>query len=132
MPLAETLPVHFSTDMERIDHLLPWGHLGCERQLESVLRFGSGERSASISRPACTPMNCLGMRAALGTESALWRWKQQGALNGVIELLLAANPMGLGQLLQGSYQGFGRQRQNFNRDFVELARAVPSCCKASW
>ncbi|KAA5845925.1 succinylglutamate desuccinylase/aspartoacylase family protein, partial [Pseudomonas chlororaphis] len=29
--------------MQRIDHSLPWSHLGTQRQL-SVFRFGSGSR----------------------------------------------------------------------------------------
>ncbi len=33
--------------MERIDHALPWSHLGSERQI-SVFRFGQGERKAYI------------------------------------------------------------------------------------
>jgi hypothetical protein len=45
-----------STDMERIDHLLPWSHLGSERQLR-VFRFGRAS-ARPTSRPACTPMNC--------------------------------------------------------------------------
>ena len=31
--------------MERIDHSLPWSHLGSERQI-SVFRFGAGERNS--------------------------------------------------------------------------------------
>lgn len=33
--------------MERIDHALPWSHLGSERRI-SVFRFGTGERKAYI------------------------------------------------------------------------------------
>jgi len=54
--------------MERIDHLLPWGHLGCERQL-SVFRFGSGERKAYI-QASLHADELPGMRAAWELKSA--------------------------------------------------------------
>ena len=110
--------------MERIDHLLPWGHLGCERQL-SVFRFGSGERKAYI-QASLHADELPGMRAAWELKKRLTELEQQGALNGVIELVPVANPMGLGQLLQGSHQGRFEvgSGKNFNRDFVELSEPV--------
>lgn len=110
--------------MERIDHLLPWGHLGCERQL-SVFRFGSGERKAYI-QASLHADELPGMRAAWELKKRLTKLEQQGALNGVIELVPVANPMGLGQLLQGSHQGRFEvgSGKNFNRDFVELSEPV--------
>jgi predicted deacylase len=44
----------------------------------------------------------------------------------VIELVPVANPMGLGQLLQGNHQGRfeAGSGKNFNRDFVELSAPV--------
>ena len=110
--------------MERIDHLLPWGHLGCERQL-SVFRFGSGERKAYI-QASLHADELPGMRAAWELKKRLAELEAQGALNGVIELVPVANPMGLGQLLQGSHQGRFEvgTGKNFNRDFVELSEPV--------
>ena len=110
--------------MERIDHLLPWGHLGCERQL-SVFRFGSGERKAYI-QASLHADELPGMRAAWELKKRLTELEQQGALNGVIELVPVANPMGLGQLLQGSHQGRFEigSGKNFNRDFVELSEPL--------
>nr|WP_202975966.1 succinylglutamate desuccinylase/aspartoacylase family protein [Micrococcus sp. HSID17227] len=110
--------------MERIDHLLPWGHLGCERQL-SVFRFGSGERKAYI-QASLHADELPGMRAAWELKKRLIELERQGALNGVIELVPVANPMGLGQLLQGAHQGRFEvgSGKNFNRDFVELSEPV--------
>lgn len=110
--------------MERIDHLLPWGHLGCERQL-SVFRFGKGERKAYI-QASLHADELPGMRAAWELKKRLTELEQQGALNGVIELVPVANPMGLGQLLQGSHQGRFEvgSGKNFNRDFAELSEPV--------
>lgn len=110
--------------MERIDHSLPWGHLGCERQL-SVFRFGSGERKAYI-QASLHADELPGMRAAWELKKRLTELEQQGALNGVIELVPVANPMGLGQLLQGAHQGRFEvgSGKNFNRDFVELSEPV--------
>jgi len=62
----------------------------------------------------------------VGAEKRLTELEQQGALNGVIELVPVANPMGLGQLLQGSHQGRFEigSGKNFNRDFVELSEPL--------
>ncbi|MCF5723188.1 M14 family metallopeptidase [Pseudomonas syringae] len=110
--------------MERIDHLLPWGNLGCERQL-SVFRFGSGERKAYI-QASLHADELPGMRAAWELKKRLAELEEQGALNGVVELVPVANPMGLGQLLQGAHQGRFEvgSGKNFNRDFVELSEPV--------
>ncbi|WLH78146.1 M14 family metallopeptidase [Pseudomonas sp. FP2335] len=110
--------------MERIDHLLPWGHLGCERQL-SVFRFGSGERKAYI-QASLHADELPGMRTAWELKKRLTELEEQGALNGVIELVPVANPMGLGQLLQGAHQGRFEvgSGKNFNRDFVALDEPV--------
>ncbi len=110
--------------MERIDHLLPWSNLGCERHL-TVFRFGAGERKAYI-QASLHADELPGMRCAWELKKRLSELEARGALNGVIELVPVANPLGLGQLLQGSHQGrfeFGSGK-NFNRDFVELSEPV--------
>ena len=110
--------------MERIDHSLPWNHLGSERHI-SVFRFGSGERKAYI-QASLHADELPGMRTAWELKKRLIELEAQGALNGVIELVPVANPLGLGQLLQGSHQGrfeFGSGK-NFNRDFFELSEPV--------
>lgn len=110
--------------MERIDHSLPWNHLGSERQI-SVFRFGSGERKAYI-QASLHADELPGMRAAWELKKRLTELEAQGLLNGVIELVPVANPLGLGQLLQGSHQGRfeAGSGKNFNRDFVELSEPV--------
>ncbi|MDE1168996.1 MAG: M14 family metallopeptidase [Pseudomonas sp.] len=110
--------------MQRIDHSLPWSTLGTERQL-SVFRFGSGERKAYI-QASLHADELPGMRTAWELKQALLALEAKGALKGVIELVPVANPLGLGQLLQGAHQGrfeFGSGK-NFNRDFVELSAPV--------
>lgn len=110
--------------MERIDHSLPWNHLGSERQI-SVFRFGSGERKAYI-QASLHADELPGMRTAWELKKRLTELEAQGLLNGVIELVPVANPLGLGQLLQGSHQGRfeAGSGKNFNRDFVELSEPV--------
>ncbi|MCS3470443.1 putative deacylase [Pseudomonas sp. JUb42] len=110
--------------MQRIDHVLPWSTLGSERRL-SVFRFGHGERKAYI-QASLHADELPGMRTAWELKKRLTELEAQGLLKGVIELVPVANPMGLGQLLQGSHQGrfeFGSGR-NFNRDFCELSGPV--------
>ncbi|WP_347901547.1 succinylglutamate desuccinylase/aspartoacylase family protein [Pseudomonas purpurea] len=110
--------------MERIDHVLPWSHLGSERRI-SVFRFGQGERKAYI-QASLHADELPGMRTAWELKQRLAELEAQGALNGVIELVPVANPLGLGQLLQGNHQGRfeAGSGKNFNRDFVELSEPV--------
>ncbi|WP_277962307.1 M14 family metallopeptidase [Pseudomonas sp. RIT-To-2] len=110
--------------MQRIDHPLPWSTLGSERHL-SVFRFGSGERKAYI-QASLHADELPGMRTAWELKKRLLALEAAGALKGVIELVPVANPIGLGQLLQGAHQGrfeFGSSK-NFNRDFHELSEPV--------
>ncbi|KPB63488.1 Succinylglutamate desuccinylase/aspartoacylase family protein [Pseudomonas amygdali pv. myricae] len=110
--------------MQRIDHVLPWSTLGTERTL-SVFRFGTGERKAYI-QASLHADELPGMRTAWELKRRLTELEQQGALKGVVELVPVANPLGLGQLLQGAHQGrfeFGSGK-NFNRDFTELSEPV--------
>lgn len=110
--------------MQRIDHVLPWSTLGTERTL-SVFRFGTGERKAYI-QASLHADELPGMRTAWELKKRLTELEQQGALKGVVELVPVANPLGLGQLLQGAHQGrfeFGSGK-NFNRDFTELSEPV--------
>jgi predicted deacylase len=110
--------------MQRTDHVLPWSTLGTERKL-SVFRFGSGERKAYI-QASLHADELPGMRTAWELKKRLTELEEQGALKGVIELVPVANPIGLGQLLQGAHQGrfeFGSGK-NFNRDFSELSEPV--------
>ena len=110
--------------MERIDNLLPWSNLGCERHL-TVFRFGAGERKAYI-QASLHADELPGMRCAWELKKRLSELEARGALSGVIELVPVANPLGLGQLLQGSHQGRFEfaSGKNFNRDFVELSEPV--------
>ncbi|ROL66702.1 peptidase M14 [Pseudomonas protegens] len=110
--------------MQRIDHPLPWSHLGSERSI-SVFRFGSGERKAYI-QASLHADELPGMRTAWELKKRLAELEAEGALNGVIELVPVANPLGLGQLLQGNHQGRfeAGSGKNFNRDFVELSGPV--------
>ena len=110
--------------MERIDHPLPWSSLGTERHL-SVFRFGAGERKAYI-QASLHADELPGMRCAWELKKRLSALEAQGLLNGVIELVPVANPLGLGQLLQGNHQGRFEcgSGKNFNRDFVELSAPV--------
>ncbi|WP_095191412.1 succinylglutamate desuccinylase/aspartoacylase family protein [Pseudomonas sp. Irchel 3E19] len=107
--------------MERIDHVLPWNHLGSERQV-SVFRFGSGERKAYI-QASLHADELPGMRTAWELKKRLAKLEADGLLKGVIELVPVANPIGLGQLLQGAHQGRfeAGSGKNFNRDFEELS-----------
>lgn len=110
--------------MQRIDHPLPWSSLGTQRQL-SVFSFGSGERKAYI-QASLHADELPGMRTAWELKKRLRELEAQGLLKGVIELVPVANPLGLGQLLQGAHQGrfeFG-SGNNFNRDFTELSEPV--------
>lgn len=110
--------------MQRIDHSLPWSSLGTQRQL-SVFRFGSGERKAYI-QASLHADELPGMRTAWELKKRLVELEAQGALKGTIELVPVANPLGLGQLIQGAHQGrfeFGSGK-NFNRDFAELSEPV--------
>ncbi|KPX24990.1 Succinylglutamate desuccinylase/aspartoacylase family protein [Pseudomonas amygdali pv. dendropanacis] len=110
--------------MQRIDHVLPWSTLGTERTL-SVFRFSTGERKAYI-QASLHADELPGMRTAWELKRRLTELEQQGALKGVVELVPVANPLGLGQLLQGAHQGrfeFGSGK-NFNRDFTELSEPV--------
>lgn len=61
--------------MERIDHVLPWGHLGCERQL-AVFRFGSGERKAYI-QASLHADELPGMRTAWELKNAWSNWSSK-------------------------------------------------------
>ncbi|MEG5265501.1 succinylglutamate desuccinylase/aspartoacylase family protein [Pseudomonas sp. JDS28PS106] len=110
--------------MQRIDHPLPWSTLGTQRQL-SVFSFGCGERKAYI-QASLHADELPGMRTAWELKKRLRELEAQGLLKGVIELVPVANPLGLGQLLQGAHQGrfeFGSGK-NFNRDFTELSEPV--------
>ena len=71
--------------MERIDHSLPWSHLGSERRI-SVFRFGAGERKAYI-QASLHADELPGMRCAWELKKRLSELETRGALNGVIELV---------------------------------------------
>ncbi|WP_213879777.1 M14 family metallopeptidase [Pseudomonas sp. dw_358] len=110
--------------MLRTDISLPWSTLGTERLL-SVFRFGEGQRKAYI-QASLHADELPGMRTAWELKKRLGQLEAAGALKGVIELVPVANPIGLGQLLQGAHQGrfeFGSGK-NFNRDFFELSEPV--------
>ena len=66
------------------------------------------------------------MRTAWELKKRLTELEAQGLLNGVIELVPVANPLGLSQLLQGNHQGRfeAGSGKNFNRDFVELSGPI--------
>ena len=89
--------------MQRIDHKLPWSHLGTERTL-SVFRYGAGPRKVYI-QASLHADELPGMRTAWELKKRLTELEQQGQLNGVIELVPVANPIGLDQHLQGSHLG---------------------------
>ena len=110
--------------MEHIQHLLPWSTAGTERRL-SVFRFGSGPRKAYI-QAALHADELPGMRVAVELKQRLLELEQQGRLNGVIELVPVANPIGLGQMFQATHQGrFDlASGQNFNRDFPALTELI--------
>ncbi|WP_271411217.1 succinylglutamate desuccinylase/aspartoacylase family protein [Pseudomonas sp. Q1-7] len=110
--------------MERIDHELPWGCLGTRRQL-TVFRFGGGARKAYI-QASLHADELPGMRVAVELKHRLRELEEQGLLNGLVELVPVANPIGLGQLIQATQQGRFElgSGKNFNRDFADLADLV--------
>lgn len=110
--------------MQRIDHSLPWGHLGTARQL-SVFRFGNGGRKVYI-QASLHADELPGMRTAWELKQRLTELERQGRLQGVIELVPVANPIGLDQQVQGSHLGRFElgSGKNFNRAFVELSGPV--------
>ncbi len=89
--------------MQRIDHKLPWSHLGSERTL-SVFRYGAGTRKVYI-QASLHADELPGMRTAWELKKRLTELEQLGQLKGVIELVPVANPIGLDQHLQGSHLG---------------------------
>lgn len=110
--------------MQRVDHLLPGASLGSERRL-SVFRFGAGERKAYI-QASLHADELPGMRTAWELKQRLAALEAEGRLQGVVELVPVANPIGLGQWLQASHLGRFEMSggQNFNRDFIELSALV--------
>lgn len=110
--------------MQRIDHVLPWGCPGTERRL-SVFRFGSGPCKAYI-QASLHADELPGMRVAVELKRRLRELEAQGRLTGAIELVPVANPIGLGQMVQGQHQGRFElaSGKNFNRDFFDLAAAI--------
>jgi predicted deacylase len=110
--------------MQRIDHSLPWSHLGTERTL-SVFRYGAGTRKVYI-QASLHADELPGMRTAWELKKRLAELEAQGQLQGVIELVPVANPIGLDQHLQGSHMGRFElgSGKNFNRSFVELSVPV--------
>jgi predicted deacylase len=110
--------------MQRIDHRLPWGCPGTERTL-SVFRFGAGERKAYI-QASLHADELPGMRVAVELKCRLAELEGQGRLQGVVELVPVANPIGLGQMFQATSQGRFElgSGKNFNRDFADLAALV--------
>ncbi|PAU52888.1 peptidase M14 [Pseudomonas sp. PIC25] len=110
--------------MQRIDHCLPWMTLGSERRL-SVFRYGQGERKAYI-QASLHADELPGMRTAWSLKQRLAALEAQGRLNGVIELVPVANPIGLAQFVQGLHHGRFEQAsgKNFNRGFVDLEALV--------
>ncbi len=110
--------------MQRINHSLPWSHLGTERTL-SVFRYGAGTRKVYI-QASLHADELPGMRTAWELKKRLAELENQGRLQGVIELVPVANPIGLDQHLQGSHMGRFElgSGKNFNRSFVELSAPV--------
>lgn len=110
--------------MQRIDHTLPWSHLGTERRL-SVFRYGHGPRKAYI-QASLHADELPGMRTAWELKQRLNELEAQGLLKGVIELVPVANPIGLDQHLQAAHMGRFElgSGKNFNRAFVELSAPV--------
>ncbi|WP_433861416.1 M14 family metallopeptidase [Pseudomonas thivervalensis] len=110
--------------MQRIDHTLPWSHLGTERRL-SVFRYGHGPRKAYI-QASLHADELPGMRTAWELKQRLNDLEAQGLLKGVIELVPVANPIGLDQHLQSAHMGRFElgSGKNFNRSFVELSTPV--------
>ncbi|MCI0997849.1 M14 family metallopeptidase [Pseudomonas corrugata] len=110
--------------MQRIDHTLPWSHLGTERRL-SVFRYGHGPRKVYI-QASLHADELPGMRTAWELKQRLNALEAQGLLKGVIELVPVANPIGLDQHLQSAHMGRFElgSGKNFNRSFVELSAPV--------
>lgn len=110
--------------MKHIQYLLPWSASGTERKL-SLFRFGSGPRKAYI-QASLHADELPGMRVAVELKRRLLELEEQGLLNGVIELVPMANPIGIAQMFQATHQGRFEfsSGKNFNRDFPELAEAV--------
>lgn len=110
--------------MQRIDHTLPWSHLGTERRL-SVFRYGHGPRKAYI-QASLHADELPGMRTAWELKQRLNDLEAQGLLKGVVELVPVANPIGLDQHLQSAHMGRFElgSGKNFNRSFVELGTPV--------
>lgn len=110
--------------MQRIDHTLPWSHLGTERRL-SVFRYGHGPRKAYI-QASLHADELPGMRTAWELMQRLNELEAQGLLKGVIELVPVANPIGLDQHLQSVHMGRFElgSGKNFNRAFVQLSAPV--------
>ncbi len=110
--------------MQRIDHPLPWSHLGSERQL-SVFRFGAGSRKVYI-QASLHADELPGMRTAWELKKRLGELEANGQLHGVIELVPVANPIGLDQYVQSSHLGRFElgSGKNFNRAFFELSGPV--------
>ncbi|WP_192559376.1 succinylglutamate desuccinylase/aspartoacylase family protein [Pseudomonas allokribbensis] len=115
--------------MEKIQYLLPWSASGTERTL-SVFRFGAGPRKAYI-QASLHADELPGMRVAVELKRRLLQLEAQGRLNGVIELVPMANPIGIAQMFQATHQGRFEfaSGKNFNRDFPELAEAVAPLLK---
>ncbi|WP_449433487.1 succinylglutamate desuccinylase/aspartoacylase family protein [Pseudomonas putida] len=110
--------------MQQIDHTLPWSACGTQRTL-SVFRYGNGPRKAYI-QAALHADELPGMRVAVALKSRLAELEAQGRLNGVIELVPLANPIGIGQMFQATHQGRFEfnSGKNFNRDFPALTQAL--------
>ena len=110
--------------MEHIKYLLPWSASGTERHL-SLFRFGQGTRKAYI-QASLHADELPGMRVAVELKRRLLELEGQGRLNGVIELVPMANPIGIAQMFQATHQGRFEfsSGKNFNRDFPVLADGV--------
>lgn len=110
--------------MQRIDHPLPWSHLGTERNL-SVFRFGAGSRKAYI-QASLHADELPGMRTVWELKKRLVELEKHGQLKGIIELVPVANPIGMDQHLQSHHMGRFElgSGKNFNRAFHELSGPV--------
>ncbi|PWK35753.1 succinylglutamate desuccinylase/aspartoacylase family protein [Pseudomonas sp. OV226] len=110
--------------MKHIQYLLPWSASGTERKL-SLFRFGSGPRKAYI-QASLHADELPGMRVAVELKRRLQELEEQGRLNGIIELVPMANPIGIAQMFQATHQGRFEfsSGKNFNRDFPELTESV--------
>lgn len=115
--------------MEHIEYLLPWSASGTERRL-SLFRFGSGTLKAYI-QASLHADELPGMRVAVELKRRLRALEEQGRLNGVIELVPMANPIGIAQMFQATHQGRFEfnSGKNFNRDFPELTESVAARVK---